>query len=265
MRQGNYLGQNYGVVIGVTDGEIRLKELVQDGAGDWTERSSTLQLIQPDAAKYTGSEEDERVRLAQHRIGSAGERPARAFVWLAAALALAVAGAAFGAGRNSIDALTVSKGSSGNTIVRFTLKIAARQSACRLRDREPAADRARFPRHRQRRSAATQRMIDDPAVRSLNVVQAGQPHARRVQPQQAADVLDAGRRQRGDRHAVRPERAARRQDAGRRALRRGASGRRRARAARRRLPPRRRTARGASSSTCPTTRPASTSASRART
>ena len=50
VRQGNYLGQNYGVVIGVTDGEIRLKELVQDGAGDWTERSSTLQLLQPEAA-----------------------------------------------------------------------------------------------------------------------------------------------------------------------------------------------------------------------
>ena len=50
IRQGNYLGQNYGVVINVTDGEIRLKELVQDGAGDWTERSSTLQLLQPDAA-----------------------------------------------------------------------------------------------------------------------------------------------------------------------------------------------------------------------
>jgi type IV pilus assembly protein PilP len=48
VRQGNYLGQNYGVITGVTDGEIRVKELVQDGAGDWTERSSTLQLLQPD-------------------------------------------------------------------------------------------------------------------------------------------------------------------------------------------------------------------------
>jgi type IV pilus assembly protein PilP len=46
VRQGNYVGQNYGVVIVVSDSEIRLKELVQDGAGDWTERSSTLQLVQ---------------------------------------------------------------------------------------------------------------------------------------------------------------------------------------------------------------------------
>jgi type IV pilus assembly protein PilP len=49
VRQGNYVGQNYGVILGVTDGEVRLKELVQDGAGDWTERSSTLQLLQADA------------------------------------------------------------------------------------------------------------------------------------------------------------------------------------------------------------------------
>ena len=46
VRAGNYMGQNYGVVTGVTDGEVRLKELVQDSAGDWTERSSTLQLLQ---------------------------------------------------------------------------------------------------------------------------------------------------------------------------------------------------------------------------
>ena len=48
VRPGNYLGQNFGVVTSVADGEIRLKELVQDGAGDWTERSSSLQLLTPD-------------------------------------------------------------------------------------------------------------------------------------------------------------------------------------------------------------------------
>jgi type IV pilus assembly protein PilP len=51
VRQGSYLGQNFGVVINVSDAEIRLRELVQDGAGDWTERSSTLQLIQTDTKK----------------------------------------------------------------------------------------------------------------------------------------------------------------------------------------------------------------------
>ena len=48
IRVGNYMGQNFGVVVEVTDGEIRLKELVQDGAGDWTERSSTIQLAETD-------------------------------------------------------------------------------------------------------------------------------------------------------------------------------------------------------------------------
>jgi type IV pilus assembly protein PilP len=44
VKVGNYLGQNFGVIVGITDNEIKLKELVQDGTGDWTERSSTLQL-----------------------------------------------------------------------------------------------------------------------------------------------------------------------------------------------------------------------------
>ena len=45
---GNYLGQNFGVILGITESEIRMKELVQDGSGDWTERTGTLQLIQAD-------------------------------------------------------------------------------------------------------------------------------------------------------------------------------------------------------------------------
>lgn len=48
VRVGNYMGQDYGVVTAISDSEIRLKELVQDSAGDWTERSSTLQLIPAD-------------------------------------------------------------------------------------------------------------------------------------------------------------------------------------------------------------------------
>ena len=48
VRSGNFMGQNFGVVTGISDTEIKLKELVQDSAGDWTERSSSLQLQQPD-------------------------------------------------------------------------------------------------------------------------------------------------------------------------------------------------------------------------
>jgi type IV pilus assembly protein PilP len=46
--QGNYLGQNFGVIVGISDSEVRLKELVQDGSGDWIERTGALQLIQAD-------------------------------------------------------------------------------------------------------------------------------------------------------------------------------------------------------------------------
>jgi type IV pilus assembly protein PilP len=48
VRQGNYLGQNYGVVVDISDSELKLKELVQDGAGDWAERSSALNLLPSD-------------------------------------------------------------------------------------------------------------------------------------------------------------------------------------------------------------------------
>ena len=48
VRVGNYLGQDYGIVTAVTESDVVLKELVQDSAGDWSERNSTLQLIQAD-------------------------------------------------------------------------------------------------------------------------------------------------------------------------------------------------------------------------
>ena len=44
VKSGNYMGQNFGLIMEVTDNEVRLRELVQDTGGDWTERSSTLQL-----------------------------------------------------------------------------------------------------------------------------------------------------------------------------------------------------------------------------
>jgi type IV pilus assembly protein PilP len=48
VRPGNHLGQNFGQITAINDNEIRLRELVQDAAGDWTERSSTLQLLAAD-------------------------------------------------------------------------------------------------------------------------------------------------------------------------------------------------------------------------
>ena len=43
-RVGNYAGQNFGRITRVSESEVLLKELVQDAAGDWVERSTTLRL-----------------------------------------------------------------------------------------------------------------------------------------------------------------------------------------------------------------------------
>jgi type IV pilus assembly protein PilP len=42
VRQGNYVGQNFGVITLITESEVKLKELIQDSGGDWAERASTL-------------------------------------------------------------------------------------------------------------------------------------------------------------------------------------------------------------------------------
>lgn len=44
VRKGNYMGQNFGVITAIDEGQISLKELVQDGGGEWVERQSSLQL-----------------------------------------------------------------------------------------------------------------------------------------------------------------------------------------------------------------------------
>ena len=44
VRVGNYMGQNFGIITGIGEGEIRLRELVQDSSGDWAERQSRLLL-----------------------------------------------------------------------------------------------------------------------------------------------------------------------------------------------------------------------------
>ena len=44
VKKGNYAGQNFGVITQISDGEVGLREIVQDSAGDWSERTSTLLL-----------------------------------------------------------------------------------------------------------------------------------------------------------------------------------------------------------------------------
>jgi len=42
VRRGNYLGQNFGLITEVSEAAVNLKEIVQDSAGDWIERVSSL-------------------------------------------------------------------------------------------------------------------------------------------------------------------------------------------------------------------------------
>lgn len=44
VRKGNYMGQNFGVITGIDEVQISLKELIQEGSGEWVERASALQL-----------------------------------------------------------------------------------------------------------------------------------------------------------------------------------------------------------------------------
>jgi type IV pilus assembly protein PilP len=46
VKKGNYLGQNFGLIVDITDTEVKLKEIVQDTAGDWAERESILPLLE---------------------------------------------------------------------------------------------------------------------------------------------------------------------------------------------------------------------------
>ena len=51
VRPGNYMGQNFGVITKVSESEVALKELVQDSAGDWVEKESSLLLQSQEAPK----------------------------------------------------------------------------------------------------------------------------------------------------------------------------------------------------------------------
>ena len=46
VKAGNYVGMNFGLIQEVTDTETKIKEMVQDSGGDWSERISSLQLLE---------------------------------------------------------------------------------------------------------------------------------------------------------------------------------------------------------------------------
>lgn len=44
VKVGNYVGQNFGRVVQVTDAQVWLREIVRDASGEWTERDAKLEL-----------------------------------------------------------------------------------------------------------------------------------------------------------------------------------------------------------------------------
>jgi type IV pilus assembly protein PilP len=44
VRVGNYIGQNFGRVLRVSEDEVAIREIVQDATGDWIERDTALRL-----------------------------------------------------------------------------------------------------------------------------------------------------------------------------------------------------------------------------
>jgi len=45
VKSGNYIGQDFGLITAISESTITLKEIVQDSTGDWSERESTIMLI----------------------------------------------------------------------------------------------------------------------------------------------------------------------------------------------------------------------------
>ncbi len=44
VRTGNYLGQNFGRIVGISESAVKLKEITQDGGGNWEEKEQVLLL-----------------------------------------------------------------------------------------------------------------------------------------------------------------------------------------------------------------------------
>ncbi len=51
VKVGDYMGLDFGMVTQVSDNELQLRELIQDSAGDWTERKSSLYLQSTEGSK----------------------------------------------------------------------------------------------------------------------------------------------------------------------------------------------------------------------
>jgi type IV pilus assembly protein PilP len=51
VKHGNYMGQNFGRIVAISDTAVKLREIVQDSMGSWEEKDQTLQLQDEAEAK----------------------------------------------------------------------------------------------------------------------------------------------------------------------------------------------------------------------
>ncbi|GAA5786795.1 pilus assembly protein PilP [Chitiniphilus shinanonensis] len=51
VKVGNYMGQNFGMVVSINETEVKLKEIVEDSSGDWVERETALTLDEAEQKK----------------------------------------------------------------------------------------------------------------------------------------------------------------------------------------------------------------------
>lgn len=49
IKTGDFVGQNYGRVMAITEAEVKLQEMVQEASGKWVEREASLQLSEEEA------------------------------------------------------------------------------------------------------------------------------------------------------------------------------------------------------------------------
>lgn len=51
VKVGNYMGVNYGLITNINEQEVKLTEIIEDSAGDWSEKLSSLTLVESEEPK----------------------------------------------------------------------------------------------------------------------------------------------------------------------------------------------------------------------
>ena len=167
VKVGNYMGQNFGVIVNIGG---RRHSAQGTGAGRCRRLDGTNQYA---PARRSG------LKTGATQMRAMRSTEAKREQWLKGAAIAAVAsllllgvGQALAQTANSIEGLTVSKGSSGRTIVRFTLKAPLPNPPAGFAINNPPRIALDFPDTSNGMGRSAQE-VGDPALRSVNVVQAG--------------------------------------------------------------------------------------------